>query len=188
MAGRLPPAAPLLTLALRTTFSLRAVRSGRRWGGAHAVSSMNAASSASKACGVSHCGAWPAPGMVCTAPRHSVGMESESEPGAVDELLLGAVQHGERRLQITHNRDFVAIAARREARAEKLARAPVRPQRVFDEERRHVGEAGLEHRGDEGRRLVPVDALGEDRRHRRIGMECLAPLRRLEDRSAARRR
>jgi hypothetical protein len=88
------------------------------------------------------------------------------------------MQHGERRLQITHNRDFVAKAARREACAEKLARAPVSPQRIVDEERRNVGEAGLEHRGDKDCRLVPVDALGEDRRHRRMGMERLAPPRR----------
>ena len=45
----------------------------------HPVSAMNAASSASKACGVSHCGAWPAPAIVCTAPRQRVGMASEAK-------------------------------------------------------------------------------------------------------------
>jgi hypothetical protein len=75
-----------------------------------------------------------------------------------------------------------------------LARAPVRPQRVVDEERRNVAEAGLEHRGDKGCRLVPVDALGEDRPHRRMGKERLAHWRletnrrRAENQKAARSR
>ena len=39
----------------------------------------NSVSAASKAAGVSHCGVWPACAMVCTAPRHSVGIVSEAK-------------------------------------------------------------------------------------------------------------
>jgi hypothetical protein len=33
--------------------------------------------SASNASGVSHCGVWPASGIVCTAPRHGVGIATD---------------------------------------------------------------------------------------------------------------
>ena len=53
------------------------VRRGQDGMRPHAVSSTKASISASNASGVSHCGACPAPGIICTAPRHSVGMATE---------------------------------------------------------------------------------------------------------------
>jgi len=35
--------------------------------------------SASKSAARSHCGAWPAPAMVCTTPRHKVGIGTEAK-------------------------------------------------------------------------------------------------------------
>ena len=151
----------------------------------HAVSSTNAASSASKASGVSQCGVCPAPGMTCTAPRHSVGMAIGSEIAAVDELLVGAMQHGERNSKIAHHRDLVAGPAGRDAGPEIAARPPVRSHDVFHEERRNVGETRLEKRGDVGGRLLAVDMFAEGEAHRRIWQEGLAHVRREGERRRA---
>ena len=60
--------------------SERTARRPFRWVPAqlHAVSAMNA-STAHRRVGVSHCGACPAPRIVCTAPRHKVGMASDAK-------------------------------------------------------------------------------------------------------------
>src|SRR5271166_5465632 len=54
------------------------------------------------------------------APQRRHG--ERSEIGAIDELLFGAVQHGERRLEIADDNDLVGISARPEARGDAGAR------------------------------------------------------------------
>jgi hypothetical protein len=73
--------AQLFSHSKSTNAKLRLGRSsGKNMAGPpHTISAMNASMSASKASGVSHCGVWPAAGIVCTAPRHSVGMGSDAK-------------------------------------------------------------------------------------------------------------
>ena len=116
-----------------------------------AVSVTNASMSASKASGVSHCGVCPASGnrLHRAAPQRRHG--ERSEIAAVDQLLVVAVQHGERDLEIAHDRALVAELATLGAGAEIAARPPVRAQNVVEKERRNVGKARSEERGDIGR-------------------------------------
>ena len=88
---------------------------------------------------------------------------------AVDQLFVGALQHRERDLEIAHDRDFVVVAAGRGVGGKAGARPPVGAQNVVEKERRNVGEAGPEERGEVGGRFATVDALLEGESHRRIG-------------------
>ena len=140
---------------------------------------------ASNATGVSHCGAWPAASILCTAPRHRVGMRQLGEIGAVDEPLLGAMQHRQRLLQAGDDLDFVARDARRHRSGDLRPRAAVGAQRVLDEEGGNVGETGGEERGDIGFRLLARHLGREARRHRRVGQERIRHRRREPDRRRA---
>ena len=66
------------------------------------------------------------------------------------------------------------VAAGRGVGGKAGARPPVGAQNVVEKERRNVGEAGPEERGEVGGRFATVDALLEGESHRRIAQERLA--------------
>ena len=67
-------------------------------------------------------------------------------------------------------------------------RAPVRPQSVFAEEGRHIGEARSEERSNKGRRLLAVEGLQKEEPRHRIGQEGLLHCRRKSERRRAENR
>ena len=86
---------------------------------------MKSSISPSKTSGVSHCGAWPASRIVCSAAPQG-GHRDRSEIEAVDELLRFAVKHGKRNLEIAGRLALVTGLAEADAGAEIAARMPVR--------------------------------------------------------------
>ncbi len=87
----------------------------------------------------------PASGIICTAPRHRVGIATDAKIAPVDQLLFAAVKHGERDLEIARHLALVAGLAALDAGPEIAARPPVCAQNVIEEERRNIGKPGLKN-------------------------------------------
>nr|WP_249151659.1 hypothetical protein [Bradyrhizobium liaoningense] len=101
-----------------------------------------------KASAFSHCTAWPAPSITCTAPRHSVGGRQALEVAEIDDLLFRAVDDRERDFQVAYDLDLVDEAAGLRIDAEIAARIAVGPAKIlFDKgrDRRIAGREGRQH-------------------------------------------
>ncbi len=97
----------------------------------------NAPRSGSNASGVSDGGAWPASGIICAAPRHSVGRGTEASAGGrkqkTSALTSPSSEAGSAAsgiLDIEDNRRLVAVEARPNAGSKATSRAPVGPQPI----------------------------------------------------------